>query len=200
MKGKAFIAVFLGVIVVAVALLLTLRRSTPVENIPEVARTNLHQLNGKLVLVSNNLPFTGKMVEHYASGLVRSSCIVSNGLLSGLARGWHTNGQLEVEENFTNGVSHGLRIKWHENGLKAAETMIVAGKVHGKFRRWNEQGQLVEEMELKDGTPDGLCMSWYASGCLKSKATLKAGAIISQEQWKDGERPWNSAAPAVAAR
>ncbi len=152
-----------------------------------VARTNLALVAGRLCLSGKTNAFTGLMVEHSADGLLRSRSAVTNGLLHGLSEGWHTNGQLQVTENFKEGVSHGLRSKWHPSGVKLSEGGIVDGKFHGTFRRWRENGSLAEQVEFIHGQPDGLALAYFESGFLKTRARMKDGKVVEQKTWKDGE-------------
>jgi len=47
----------------------------------------------------------------------------SSGLLHGISRDWHTNGQQRVEEHFVAGTLHGLRTEWHSNGQHSPRSL-----------------------------------------------------------------------------
>ena len=155
-------------------------------------RTNLVLQAGRWQIRGQTNAFTGLLLDTYDEGNRKSLSAVSNGLLQGLSRGWHTNGQQQVEEHFVAGISHGLRTKWHSNGQKLSEVNIVEGKLHGTFRRWDEQGFLTEEIEMKDGQPDGMSRAFYPSGSLKIEARLQQGQVIETHQWQDGEKTASS--------
>jgi antitoxin component YwqK of YwqJK toxin-antitoxin module len=171
-------------------LYLELRKPTisPAPAQPGTHRTNLVMQADGWHLPGNTNRFTGLLLDTYEEGERKSLSEISNGLLQGVSRGWHTNGVQQVEEHFVAGVSHGLRTKWHPNGQKLSEVSIVEGKLHGSFRRWDEQGALSEEIEMKDGQPDGLSRSYYPSGSLKVEARFKQGQMIETHQWRDGEK------------
>jgi len=152
-----------------------------------VSRTNLVLVAGRLCLSGQTNIFTGLMLEHYADGDLRSRSAVTTGLLHGLSEGWHTNGQLQVTEQFKEGVSHGLRTKWYADGTKLSEATIADGKLHGPFRRWHPNGELAEEVQLKDGQPDGLAKAYFPSGSMRSRTTMQTGKVVEQKLWKDGE-------------
>jgi antitoxin component YwqK of YwqJK toxin-antitoxin module len=189
---------------VVAALSLWLWRSPRVDARTEVPRGQLTLRDGQLFQNGASVPFTGVVVESYATGSRKSRSVVSDGRLEGLSEGWHTNGQPQIEEHYRAGVAHGRRVKWHPNGQKSAEVEIVAGKLEGVFRRWHENGVLAEDINLKQGQPDGLSRAFYPSGCLKADARMQAGKVIERHDWKDGESPAgtlaNSSGPPAAAQ
>ncbi|MBM3845994.1 MAG: toxin-antitoxin system YwqK family antitoxin [Verrucomicrobia bacterium] len=155
---------------------------------PEMARTNLVLVEGRLRLPGTNTPFTGLMLEHSANGALRSRSAVSNGLLHGLSEGWYTNAQIQVSEHFKEGVSHGVRTKWYASGAKQSEASIVDGKLHGTFRKWHENQVLSEQVEFVNDQPEGLSLAYFPSGYLKARVTLRNGQPTEQTFWKDGEK------------
>ena len=153
----------------------------------EVARTNLILTEGRLHLTGQTNSFTGFMIEHHASGALRSRSVISNGLLHGISEGWYTNGQRQVTEHFKEGVSHGVRTKWSASGAKTSEASIVDGKLHGTFRRWHENGTLSEQVEFFEDQPQGTSLAYFPSGYLKARVVLRDGRPEQQTFWKDGE-------------
>ncbi len=156
--------------------------------LPEVARTNLVLVEGRLRQTGGPIPFAGFMVEHYADGTLRSRSTISNGLLHGLSQGWHTNAQLQVSEHFQQGISHGLRTKWYPAGAKQSEATIVDGKLNGPFRQWHENGALSQQVDFADDQPKGLSLAYFPSRYLKARVVMQDGQPIEQEFWKDGEK------------
>lgn len=154
----------------------------------EVERSQLILRGDRLCRRGEAQPFSGAMVEHYPNGSLQSRSRIVQGVLHGVSEGWHTNGQLQVREYFHRGVSQGRRIKWHANGRKLSEAVIVKGKLEGVFLRWHENGVVAERVEMRDGQPDGMSEAFYPSGFLKARATVRAGRLLSQEHWPDGER------------
>ena len=153
----------------------------------EVARTNLVLENGRLRQPGSASFFSGLMLEHYPDGTLRSRSAITNGFLHGLSEGWHTNAQLQVSEHFKHGISHGLRTKWYPDGAKQSEASIADGQLHGLFRKWHENGTLAEQVQFVGGQPDGDSFAYFPSGCLKARVLMKAGKLIEQKFWKDGE-------------
>ena len=158
--------------------------ATPVEQ----SRTNLVLEEGRLRQPGAATPFSGYMVEHHASGTLRSRSAVTNGVLNGLSEGWYTNAQIQVAEHFKEGVSHGLRTKWHTNGVKQSEANIIDGKLHGSFRKWHDNGTISEQAEFVAGEPEGPSVAYYPSGFLKARVTMRDGKPTEQSFWNDGEK------------
>ena len=160
------------------------RRDSPP---PEVNRSELVLVDGKLRLKNSPLPFTGIMLERYPGGVLQSRSSILDGSLHGLSEGFYTNGQVQVTEHFNHGVSHGPRTKWYIDGRKMSEATIENGKLQGAFTRWHENGKIAEQIRLRDGQPDGTCTAWHPDGSLKAEATLQNGKVIQQKFWNPGE-------------
>ncbi len=167
---------------------------------PSVARTNLAFHEGRWCLLPRTdvspelrvplgVPYTGWMLDYYPSGLLLSRAAVSNGLLNGVTEGFYTNGQLQIREQYKNSLAHGRRQKWYENGQLKSEATIVEGRLEGPFYSWHENGQLAEKIEMKGGSPDGEAWAFYASGFAKAETHVRAGRILNQTTWEDGQHP-----------
>ena len=146
-----------------------------------VPRSTVDLRDGALKLKGSTSPFTGIMFEQAQGGQRISEVPVWRGKVHGIARGWHSNGQLEVEEPFINGLSNGLRTRWHPNGKIRSTTTIVKGVLNGPYTEWHDNGQKALEMTLLNGKGEGLSQAWQPDGTPKSKVTLKAGEPIKTE-------------------
>lgn len=204
LASKAFLVALALCAIAGLALFMMLRPGLKHTPPLTVQRTNLLLRGGLLYQQGAQGPFSGLMVEHYPDGAVQSRSIVLRGQLNGISEGWHTNGQLQIREQFTNGVSHGLRTKWHPSGARMSESTVVAGKISGTFRRWHDNGVLAEEIQMRDGKPHGLSRVFYRNGFLKAEATLVDGEFVEQKTWNDGESevvaPGAEHAPATGVR
>jgi len=156
--------------------------------LPEVSRTNLVLVDGRLRRTGEDTPFHGFMLEHHADGTLRSRSAISNGVLNGLSQGWFTNQQIQVSEHFKDGTSHGTRTKWYINGATQSVAAIVEGQFHGTFRRWHENGTLAEQVGFVHGAPDGVSLAYFPSGSLKARVLMNDGKTVEQQFWKDGEK------------
>ena len=156
--------------------------STPAPKaVLRIARLLLELRDGRLCPKAWGGPFTGIMYEQTTEGRLLSEIPLKEGVVHGIARGWHENGRLEVEEPFENGKSHGLRTRYHPNGKMRSQATIVKGSLEGTFTEWYENGQLAVRMDMADGKGEGLCEAWHPDGKLKSKVTLKNGEPIQTE-------------------
>lgn len=156
--------------------------SRPAAAMPgELRRSELTLTDGKLRLNGTNQPYTGVMFNQASGGQRLSEIPVKGGIINGLARGWHDNGQLEVEETFVAGQSHGVRKRWYPNGKLKSEATIVKGELHGPFTEWHENGQRSISMIMDHGQPHGICEAWYPEGGQKSRVEQNHGKIVKQE-------------------
>jgi antitoxin component YwqK of YwqJK toxin-antitoxin module len=189
----------LAVIVIALALGLVLALFWPAPSRkpektewPTVARSNLLMRAGCWFSQQGTNVFTGRMVDFYPDGTLRSRTAISNGLLNGLCESWFTNGQIQSRECFSNSVSSGPRSKWHENGQLQSTATIVDGVMEGVFRRWHDNGQLAEVIPMEHGEPNGSAIAYYASGFVKAETQTSAGKIFERKTWADGEHRGSS--------
>ena len=148
---------------------------------PRLARALLELRVNKLCPKAGGGPFTGLMFEQTTTGDLIAEVPVQDGIIHGIARGWHESGQLEVQEPFVDGLSHGLRTRWHPNGRKRSTATIRAGVLHGPFTEWHDNGQIAVQMEMVDGRGEGLVESWNPDGSLKSRVTLQAGVPVATD-------------------
>lgn len=182
-------AAVLGLAIVA-GVLSTRPERGPAESIPEppeLRRDQLELRDGVLYALGAPAPFDGVMAESFSDGTKRVAIEIRAGKPHGLSRGWHENGQLEVEEQFVAGVSHGLRTRWYASGSKKSEAHIVDGKIEGVFTRWHENGPKAAVVRMVGGVPHGLSEAWHPSGARKSRAVLDAGEVVSREFFDDDE-------------
>jgi antitoxin component YwqK of YwqJK toxin-antitoxin module len=165
--------------------------------VSEVELADLESRDGRLFKKESKLPFSGRVLSHDSSGVLRSSAGVQDGVLHGLSEGWFTNGVLQVRERFVHGVSNGSRTKWREDGSVVSETAIVQGLIEGRFSRWHTNGVLAEEAFFKKGVPTGEARMWHADGTLASWCRLEDGKVADSRRWEPGEcREW----PATVAK
>lgn len=162
-------------------------RTAPTVVDAEVLRQNLALRDGRWYRTGQTNPFTGCMADYYPNGARMFRAAVSNGLLNGVSEGWYTNGQVQIRETYKDSVADGLREKWYENGQRKSEAMITQGKLEGPFRSWHENGQLSEKIELVQGQPEGEAWAFYSSGFAKARTEVRAGQVLDQKSWEDGQ-------------
>ena len=181
-RRKASLAVVAGLMVAGVVLWWGWNQGWWFTGGERAPRSAVELRDGLLRLKTVTGPFTGVMFEQAQGGGLLNEVPVWRGKVHGIARGWHPNGQLEVEEHFINGLSDGVRTRWHPNGVKRSTTTIVKGVLNGPYVEWHDNGRKALEMTLVNGLGEGPSESWYPDGRLKSKVVLKAGEPIRVEQ------------------
>ncbi len=155
---------------------------------PEVTRDQLEMRDKRLCLLGETRPYSGLLVESYGGITRRKSALpLEDGLIHGVVRGWHENGQVEVEEHFVKGVSHGLRTRWRPDGEKRSETEVVNGQLNGRHTEWHENGEKAVEMTMVDGKAEGVVEAWHPDGTLKSRTVMKHGEIREQKFFSSTE-------------
>lgn len=179
------LALLLG-IMLAVCAVLTAFRNRPLPEPParrDLTRSELTLRDDRLCAAGQHQPFTGRLVEDFSPHHRKLEIEIQRGKANGLSRGWHENGEIEVEEHFVEGVSHGQRTRWHENGNKKSTAQIVHGELEGPYVEWHENGVKAVEMTLRAGHPDGVVQAWHPTGERKSETTFAGGKIASREFW-----------------
>ena len=156
---------------------------------PPILLGDTERRDGVLHLTGQTNPVTGKVIERYLDGTLKSATIFSNGLLHGVSEGFFTNAQIQVREYFTNNLSHGIRTKWYADGATQSVAEIIAGKLHGTFRRWHNNGQLAQEMNLSNGVAHGQSRAWHTNGQLQADVTLDQGNVLTQKFWNADGTP-----------
>ncbi|MEO9532007.1 MAG: hypothetical protein ABJG68_07225 [Crocinitomicaceae bacterium] len=96
-------------------------------------QTEFHKLqtqliDGKVIHMKDNIPFTGMAYENYKDGTRR------------------------VETDYLNGEVHGLYKSWSPKGVKILEIEYQNGEKTGNQKRWNMAGKLVYHSQMKGET------------------------------------------------
>jgi len=83
-------------------------------------------------------PFTGKAVDRYAGGALRSSMNFVDGIRTGTQTSWYESGQ-KLEEATTVGGKPGDWVSWYENGQMKSRTTYGNGQIQEE-QNWDENG------------------------------------------------------------
>jgi len=131
----------------------------------EVSSDMVVERNGLTYEVNSEIPFSGKAVEFFEGGEVKSkSTSYKDGKLDGVLRIWFENGQISSEDSYKDGLMHGTSGEWYDNGQKKMDMKFKDGLESGDTRVWYENGQLWAETSWKDGKINGTFMSWQENG------------------------------------
>ncbi len=166
---------FVVAIILTVILKPWQRELVPAE---QVSRNQLVLQQGRLMKTSQTNAFSGLMVEFYPDGTLQSRSVVSNGLLHGQSKGWHTNGVLAITEGFVSGKSHGTRTKWDASSNRIAETDIREGEIEGLHREWHTNGKPSMEVTMARDKAHGVARKWSLEGELAGQWVLSNGVVV----------------------
>jgi antitoxin component YwqK of YwqJK toxin-antitoxin module len=112
-------------------------------------RVNIDDLEFEdtFVLDEDGKLFTGTSFENGPDGTLRAEQDWRLGRRDGMLREYSSSGRLLAEVPYKDGVLHGLGRWWHDNGQPAREKDVQAGTVLRR-REWDEDGNLVDEYQL----------------------------------------------------
>jgi hypothetical protein len=85
---------------------------------------NLYYRDGK--------PYTGKLIEYYANGEIKSEVDFQNGKKSGLATFWYIHGIKHREAHYIDDQLDGEYTEWYHSGQILVKCTYKGGKVAGK--------------------------------------------------------------------
>jgi len=114
------------------------------------------RLHGEVLIV--NLDGTKKVIPY------------RNGVIHGLVKRHHKNGQLESTQNFNDGKRNGKSESFHENGQLSSTGNFNDGKGEGKFEFFHENGQLFFATNFTNGKPDVVTTAYDETGQLLTNA------------------------------
>ena len=69
----------------------------------------------------------------------------------GIARTYHSNGQLMGQCTYENGQEQGLYQRWYDNGQLMEQYTFENGQEQGLYQRWYDNGQLMEQYTYENG-------------------------------------------------
>jgi len=146
---------------------------------------------------SNEL-FTGRYLENYETGELKSMVTIENGKVNGKAESYYKNGAKAAEINYRNGVFHGKSDEWFEDGQLSTKATFCNGELDGYSEKFFENGLYDGYSYYRMGELDSL-FRFFPSGKRKSElkvfdldnSTLKewdsTGILIFQITQIDGE-------------
>ena len=100
--------------------------------------------------------------------------------LSGICRGWYSNGTKHYKQHYKNGKGHGIYIGWRSNGNKAFEYNFKNGDRHGISIVYDYNGNKSYEHNYKNGKLHGICTTYYFNGNKSYKDHYKNGKEIKE--------------------
>ena len=89
--------------------------------IPEFAYKDLGYTKG--IFTKDGIPFSGRAVQHYPDGTLKSRWNFVDGLLDGLVEEWYENAQRSTYKIYKKGMRHGITRYWDENGTPTKQVL-----------------------------------------------------------------------------
>lgn len=136
--------------------------------------------NGKLILKSTLLPFTGIVTNNYGTGKVLSKGIYKNGQIDGEVIFYYETGKILSKLNYKDGKLSGKATGYYENNNIQWKGNFINAKLNGEFNNYYETGKKLSKLHYKNGRLDGKIFFYYKSGKLKSKELYKDGVKIEK--------------------
>ena len=139
-------------------------------------------------MYDDNGKLTGKRIEYYDDGAVRSEETYFDNKLSGKFRSWYPSkysNQLETEIDYAHGCVSGKYTKYHTNGNKSCEYFCdEKGDRYGVLTEWHLNGRKKCEIDMtriSSSTIKSTRTEWYSNGMLKSCERFLNEVLISGE-------------------
>jgi len=103
------------------------------------------------------------------------------GAYSGTKHNGYCSGVLKSEKRYHHGLLHGLSKEWHENGNFKHQSLYERGRLEGEFRQWYSSGRLKSFEKYANGVKHGYQKYWDLNGKLISEAVYTRGVRIPGE-------------------
>lgn len=145
--------------------------------IPPVSISSTHQAlkrtQGKWFY--QNKPFSGTLLEYYASGKVKTKASYYQGEKQGIAKGWYPDGQRWFEREYLYGRKHGKQQIWWQNGQLKLLAWVKNDAYEGNVKQWYADGKLYRDFNYKQGKEEGHQRMWKKDGRVKANYVVKNG-------------------------
>jgi antitoxin component YwqK of YwqJK toxin-antitoxin module len=154
----------------------------------QVSMEKLTRKNGLAYEQGATTPFTGKAVDNFPNGGVKTILEYKDGVPNGEIKSWYSkdvkqaegflengqrtgiwklyyeSGKLKKQTAYLNNVENGEEIFWSENGTIQKKDSYINGKLNGKYEWYYDNGQKKQEGYFVDGKEDSTWSEWYENG------------------------------------
>ncbi len=89
--------------------------------IPDLLYKDLGYKKG--LITKDDLPFTGRAVQHHADGTIKSRYNFVDGKLDGVVEEWYENGKRSTYKLYKNGLREGITKYWDEGGRPTKQVL-----------------------------------------------------------------------------
>lgn len=160
----------------------------PVVTLAQVSMDKLIRKNGLTYEQDASNPFTGKAIEYFSNGAIKTILAYKNGIPDGEIKSWYSkdikqaegyfengqrtgtwrlyyeNGSLKKQSTYQNNLENGEEIFWSEKGKIQKKGNYINGKLNGKHEWFYDNGQKKQEGYFVNGKEDSTWRDWYESG------------------------------------
>ncbi len=126
---------------------------------------------------TRELPPHGLIVEHYATGRVRSRVHYEHGVKHGDFEVFYRDGSRWERGTHVAGALEGTHEKWWKSGRLALREHHVAGRLHGPYARDYADGTRWERATYEEGRLVGPYRKWWRNGALAHEYTYVGGKL-----------------------
>lgn len=142
--------------------------------------------NGLFYLKGQDQPFTGRSIQRFSNGKVRTESRFLKGKRHGKFRSWYSTGRKRFVNRFKNGKRDGACIGWYENGQIKLSTNFKKGKARGMWIKYHWNGKKAEEETYAQDLRQGDRIQWYSSGEKKYQSSFRNGTLHgTMTSWYD---------------
>jgi len=139
----------------------------------ESTSARVSETNG--VVLVDQQPFSGHVLEHFANGELKRDATYHDGKLQGLTRGWHDNGRLDYARTYSAGLEEGTHEGWYENGSRRFEYHFSKGLSEGISKQWYRNGKPYTLFHFANGQETGQQQMWDTEGKLRANFVIRDG-------------------------
>lgn len=111
----------------------------------------------------------------YINGVLVEKSNYEKGVLQGLRRLYHTNGQVEIEEIYDKGQIVDVYKVYFHDGTLAQEAQYENGMMQGMIRSYHKDGSIKEEVTMVANEENGPFKEYHPNGNLEWEGTYLDG-------------------------
>ncbi|WP_299683745.1 hypothetical protein [uncultured Dokdonia sp.] len=159
------------------------QRADSIKIIPTTKR--MFKKQGAWYLKNHSVPYSGRFIDYYLTGLKEGEGFFVNGRLNGIRKLYYPNGNLSSEIEYVNGYANGQSRNFYENGVLKQDGVFKNGKEIGIWNVYHSNKELKQKIHFNEfGEIQGDMYSYYSTGELKGVNTYEKG-IYKEDKLSD---------------
>ena len=128
------------------------------------------------VLLYNEKPFNGVILEYYEPEKLKSKIDYVDGKKHGTEAQWYENGNQVIERFYKEGFKTDVHKSWWEDGTQKFEYHFnKKGEFHGVVKEWYKNTQIFRDFNYVEGKEVGLQRMWKTDGTIKANYEVVHG-------------------------